>query len=205
MKALIFAAGLGTRLRPLTDDRPKALVEAGGMTLLERTVKTLRNAGFDHIAVNVHHFGEQVMAFAESRGLNLAISDERDLLRDTGGGVKHAFSVLYPERETTEPFLIHNVDIVSNLDLRRFWDCHRPSDLATLLVSGRRSSRYLLFDDDMCLRGWMNEKTGEVRSPYPEFDPASCRKYAFAGIHILSPEVFGLMKNYPETFSIIDF
>lgn len=207
MKALILAAGLGSRLRPLTDSRPKALVEVGGVTLLERTLRTLSDAGCSGFVVNVHHFGDQIMDFlARNRnfGLDIAISDERDLLRDTGGAIRHAAPLL----RTEEKFLIHNVDIISNLDYRGFMArCSASAAEASLLVSRRQTSRYLLFEEDGALAGWTNVATGEVRSPYAEsdFDVSQFRRLAFSGIHVFSSSLLEEMAPWPEKFSVIDF
>lgn len=202
MRAFIFAAGIGSRLRPLTDRMPKALVPLAGRPLIDRVVERLKGQGVDSFVVNVHHFADMLCEYIAGRddADMFAISDESDMLRDTGGAVKHAAELL-----KGESFLIHNVDIVSNFDLRRMLESVRPGALATLLVSERVTQRYLLFDADMRLVGWMNEKTGEVKSPHRGLDVESCRKSAFAGIHYLSPEVLDLMSEYGERFSIIDF
>ena len=203
MKAFIFAAGLGTRLRPLTDDRPKALVEVGGKTLLERAVSTLKEAGFLDFVINVHHFADQItdyLAQHDNFGCNIAVSDERRLLLDTGGAVVAARGLL-----GDEPFLIHNVDIISNLDIRNFVAKGLDGALARLVVSDRPSSRRLLFDGDGCLRGWHNVKTGEVRGPAASRPSVVRQELAFSGIHLISPAIFDLMKGWPEKFSIIDF
>ena len=206
MKAMVFAAGLGTRLKPITDSMPKALVPICGKPLLYHVICKLRDAGYDEIVVNVHHFAGQIKEYLEANyfGVRISISDESDLLRETGGGIMHARRLL---EGSGEPFLVHNVDIVSNLDLSWFRGQWRPGALATLLVSERRTQRYLLFDDDMRLVGWTNVATGEVRSPYPGLQPERFRKLAFAGIHIISPAVFGVFEEYgcPERFPIMDF
>lgn len=205
MKALILAAGLGSRLRPLTDDRPKALVKVSGVTMLERTLRNLSCAGFDSFVVNVHHFGDKIIDFLKRHdnfGLDISISDERDLLRDTGGAVKHAAPLL----ESEDKFLIHNVDIVSNLDIPWFVGRSLASDAdATLLVSERKTSRYLLFNDDDLLVGWTNVSTGEVKTHIEGLNVDGCKKRAFSGIHIFSRSLLPLMDSYPEKFSIIDF
>ena len=204
MKALIFAAGLGTRLKPLTDTMPKALVPVGGVPLLERVATKLVAAGYDELVINVHHFAGQIRDYAAARGnwgVDVAFSDETDLLRETGGGIRHAEPLL----AGTEPFLVHNVDILSNLDLAWFRAQHRPGDLATILVSDRPTQRYFLFDDDGRLVGWTNLATGMVRSPYPGIDPDQCTRLAFSGIHLISPDIFPLMLEWPEKFSIVDF
>ena len=203
MKAFIFAAGLGTRLRPLTLNKPKALVEVGGKTMLERTISTLKDAGFSDFVINVHHFADKIeryLAENDNFGCNIAISDERAMLLDTGGAIASARRIL-----GDEPFLVHNVDIVSNLDIRSFVDGGLDGALARLVVSDRPSSRKLLFDEDDCLCGWLNTKTGEVRGP-ASVTPEIVRDIlAFSGIHMLSPEVFDLMAGWPAKFSIIDF
>ena len=148
MKAMIFAAGLGTRLKPLTDTMPKALVPIAGKPLLEHIITKLIAAGFDEIIVNVHHFADQIVDFLKSKnnfGIRIEISDETDLLLETGGGIKHASAFF----DDGKPFLVHNVDILSNLDLSDFYQTSlKNNGLATLLVSERNSSRYFLFDDN---------------------------------------------------------
>lgn len=205
MKALILAAGLGERLRPLTDDRPKALVEADGMTMLERTIRTLACAGFDEFVVNVHYYGQMIIDYLAERGnfgYEISISDERDVLRDTGGAIRHAAPLL----EGCDKFLIHNVDIVSNLDYPWFTGRSVASEAAaTLLVSDRATSRYLLFDDDGLLVGWTNVKTGEVKSPYGAINVADYNRRAFSGIHVFSRRLLSEMATWPEKFSVIDF
>ena len=204
IKALVFAAGLGTRLRPLTDTMPKALVQVGGQPLLYHVLTKLRDAGISGAVVNVHHFAEQIIDYlsAHDFGMPVQISDERDLLRETGGALLHARPLL-----GNKPFLVHNVDILSNLDIPAFCAAARPGALATLLVSERETQRYLLFDDDMRMKGWINVATGEVRSPYPALDVAACRRLAFDGIHFLSPEVFDAFARYgfEGRFPIMDF
>lgn len=200
MQAMIFAAGLGTRLRPLTNDKPKALVEIKGKTLLEITIMRLKRFGFSHFVVNVHHFADQVTAFLQQNnhfGCNIMISDERELLLDTGGGLKKARPFF-----TEAPILIHNVDAVSDIDLGKLYDdhvLHHP--LATLATCRRTSSRYLLFDTGNRLVGWMNEKTGEKKycsGPKYPADPI-----AFSGIQVVEPVIFDYMPDVPA-FSIID-
>ena len=205
MRALVFAAGLGTRLRPLTLTQPKALVEVGGKPLLWHVVRRLKEAGVDDLVVNVHHFPDEIIGYIRAQasfGIRVHISDERDFLRETGGGIAYARPFL-----EGEPFLVHNVDILSDLDLRWFCAQARPDALATLLVSDRPTQRYLLFDDRMHLVGWTNVATGEVKSPFPALDISRCRKLAFAGIHYLSPEIFRIFAQdgWPARFSIIDF
>ena len=200
---MIFAAGLGTRLKPLTDTTPKALVPVSGKPLLGHVLEKLMGAGYDDITVNVHHFPDQIISFLADNHYRVHISDERDLLRETGGGIRFA----RPYLDGSEPFLVHNVDILSNLDLYWFRAQHHEGDLATLLVSERKTQRYLLFDDDGLLRGWTNIATGEVRSPFGSIDPKKYNMLAFSGIHCISPEVFSAFEDYGfgERFSIMDF
>lgn len=203
MQAMIFAAGLGTRLKPLTDTMPKAMVEVGGEPLLERVITTLMKAGTGRIIVNVHHFAEQITSYLKEKnnfGADIKVSDETAKLLDTGGGLKKAASMFHAD----EPILIHNVDILSNVDLRRFYAEHQQYD-ATLLVSERKTKRYLLFNADMRLVGWTNIETGEVRSPYPNLCVENCKMLAFSGIHLFSPRLFPLMDAFPDKFGIIDF
>ena len=206
MKALIFAAGLGTRLRPLTDTMPKALVPVAGVPMLERVLCKLRDAGIDSFVVNVHHFAEQIERFLAEKGdfgVPVAISREEREPLETGGGIRHAAPLL---ASTEGRFLVHNVDILSNLDIRWLLAQDDPSNLATLLLIDAPADRYLLFDEEMRLVGWTNVRTGEVKSPFlPDFDPARYRRYSFCGIHIVSEAVFKRMAAWPEKFSIIDF
>lgn len=205
MKALVFAAGLGTRLKPLTDTTPKALVPLGGVALLERVMRKLVAAGYNDIVINVHHFADQIRDFVAAHdnfGVKVSFSDETDLLRETGGGIRHAAPLL---EGGSEPFLVHNVDILSNLDLAWFRAQHQAGDLSTILVSDRPTQRYFLFDDAGLLVGWTNIATGEVRSPYAGIDPDCCTRLAFAGIHCISPDIFPLMRDWPEKFGIVDF
>lgn len=200
---MIFAAGLGTRLKPLTDTMPKALVRVGDQPLIAHVILRLREAGFSRIVVNVHHFADQIEAYLDAQdhfGLDIRISDERAALLDTGGGIRHAM----PLFDASSPILIHNVDILSNIDLARFYQSGQGAD-AMLLVSSRQTQRYLLFDDEERLCGWTHLGTGEVRSPYPALDPAACQHYAFSGIHLFSPSLFPLLADMPERFGIIDF
>ena len=202
MRAMIFAAGLGTRLRPLTDTLPKALVPVGGQPLLGHVLAKLRAAGYDDLVVNVHHFPSMIREYLATHAPDVRISDESARLLETGGAILHARPLL-----EGEPFLVHNVDILSNLDLAWFRSQVQPSALATLLVSPRETRRYLLFADDMRLVGWTDISTGEVRSPYPGLDPSACRRYAFSGIHYLGSGVFEAFDalGMPERFPIMDF
>lgn len=206
MKAMIFAAGLGTRLKPITDTMPKALVPVGGEPLLRHVICKLRDAGYTHLVVNVHHFAGQIREYLATHdfGVSIAISDESAQLLETGGGIAHAAPLLLPSEG---PILIHNVDILSNLDLAWFRSEVRPSALSTLLVSERETSRYLLFGEDMRLMGWTNVTTGEVRSPFPAEALADCRKLAFSGIHNVSPAIFPAFEEagFTGRFPIMDF
>lgn len=202
---MIFAAGLGTRLKPLTDRVPKALLPVDGTPMLEHVIRKLVAAGFDELVVNIHHHGQQIIDFLEQRryfDVRIHLSDERDYLLDTGGGIKKAAGFLAGD----EPFLVHNVDIVSDIDLRRLYQAHsRSNALATLLVSDRQTSRYLLFNRENRLCGWRNKETGEIKSYYPDFSPEMHREYAFSGIHVLSPQIFDWLEEWTGKFPIINF
>ncbi len=204
MKAMIFAAGLGTRLKPITDRLPKALVPICGRPLIEHVFSRLEQAGIHDFVVNVHHRADQIEAWVREHpdDRTVVFSDERDLLRETGGGILHARPLLEGGEGR---FLVHNVDIISDLDLKAFVAAARPDALATLVVSERKTRRYLLFDGDSRLVGWTNVETGEVRSPYGPIDPEKYRKLAFSGIHLISEKIFPLLEGRGEKFSIIDF
>ena len=203
MNVLIFAAGLGTRLRPLTDTRPKALVEVCGKPLLWHVIQKVISAGATEIVVNVHHFGEQIIDYLAHHdfGVPIRVSDEREKLLDTGGGLRQALSLF----SNDAPVLIHNVDILSSgIDLADFYRRYADAD-AALAVSWRETQRYLLFSDEGRLEGWTNIATGEVRSPYSGFSLKGKHQYAFSGIHLVSPRLKDLLQNYPEAFPIMDF
>src|SRR5574344_2086015 len=203
MQAMIFAAGLGTRLKPLTDTMPKALVSIGGQPLLWHVIMKLRMAGYERMVVNVHHFAEQIVDYLyenDNFGLDIRLSDESARLLDTGGGIRHAL----PLFDRDSPILIHNVDILSNIELPHLTDVEKTPD-AMLLVSQRQTKRYLLFDEKMLLRGWTNIETGEVKSPCEGMKPASMNRLAFSGIHVVWPRVFPLLEQMPERFGIMDF
>ncbi len=206
MNALILAAGLGTRLGELTSDRPKALVEVCGRTMLEHQLRHLSAAGFDRFVINIHHFAPKVRAFLEEHqnfGLDIRLSDETDLLLDTGGGIRKAMRLF----GSGQPVLVHNVDIFSSVDLKALYRGHIESGAdSTLLVAQRSTSRYLYFDTSGMLCGWSNEKTGQVRSPYPGFDKSQFTPCAFQGIHVVSRTLLPLLDEVPEPrFSITDF
>ena len=202
-RCMVFAAGLGTRLKPLTDTMPKALVPVAEKPLLEHLLDKLKASGFNDVVINVHHFADMIEDWCQQHpmGMHIWFSDEREQLLETGGGIKHAVPLL---RDAGEGFLIHNVDILSNADLRALAEAGKGR-AATLLVSERDTQRYLLFDDDMRLVGWTNIATGEVRSPYPGLDPKLYHKYAFAGIHYMNPLLFRYFDDWGDKFSIIDF
>ncbi len=207
MKAMLFAAGLGTRLRPLTDNRPKALVEVNGTPLLEIAIRRLIAAGCREVIVNVHHFAEQIIGFLKKNdhfGIRIAISDERETLLETGGGLKKA--AWFFDDET--PFLVCNTDVLTNLDLQKFYQKHLESGaLATLAVRNRPSSRSFLFDEKMHLTGWQNTKTGETRWCNPKYINTQTHKhtpFAFSGIHALNPAIFDRMPDEEQKFSIVE-
>ncbi len=202
-RAMIFAAGLGTRLKPLTDTMPKALVPVCGKPLLQYQLEKLMAAGFTDIVINVHHFADMIEEWCQQNPMRCRIlfSDEREKLLETGGGIKHAAPLLC---DAQDGFLIHNVDILSNVDLSAFKDAGRGR-AATLLVSERETQRYLLFDDDMRLVGWTNVTTGEVRSPYENLNPKNYHKFAFAGVHYMNPRLFKYFDRFADKFGIIDF
>ena len=214
MKAMIFAAGLGTRLKPLTDTMPKALVPLAGKSLLQWQVEKLRDAGITDIVVNVHHFPDQIIEAVRANngwGCNITISDERDMLLDTGGGLRKAQDLLYtPYTIHHTPILACNVDILSNIDLHALVRAYDPNTLGTLVVSERQTQRYLLFDDDYTLRGWTNIATGEYRpsSLNIHHTPYTIHQLAFSGMQVLNPRVFDHMDKVVaekgDKFSLID-
>ncbi len=202
MKAMIFAAGLGTRLLDETSDRPKALVEIGGNTLLQRAIEKLKNEGVLEIIVNVHHFSKLVINFISENnfGIPVHISDESGKLLDTGGGLKKA-SYFF---KGNLPVLIYNVDVLSDLDLQLLKNEHLKSNaLATLVVRNRETQRYLKFDNEKRLVGWLNKKTGETKISISE-DFEESVEMAFSGIHIVQPKLFELMP-VEDKFSITNF
>lgn len=204
MNAFIFAAGLGTRLKPLTDTMPKALVPVGGKPLLYHVIEKLKSAGIKKIVINIHHFGDMIIEYVKENnnfGIEIVFSDERQMLLETGGAIKHAVDLL-----GDEPFLIHNVDILSNVDIKALINAHTESNsAATLLVSKRNSTRALLFSSDGNLTAWTNKTTGEVKTPYSDIEISNLNEFAFSGIHIFTPRLFKYFGAYPEKFSIIDF
>ncbi|MBF1480825.1 MAG: nucleotidyltransferase family protein [Prevotella pallens] len=224
MQSMIFAAGLGTRLKPLTDRIPKALVRVGGKPLIEYVLKNLVAAGSKRIVVNVHHFANQIIEYLQQNdfGVDIRVSDETELLLDTGGGIKNAA----PFFNTSEPVLIHNVDILSNVDLRALYNYACEAEIeqkvdAVLLVSLRKTKRYLIFNKDMRLVGWTNVDTGEVKSPYETLHELTFTQpydnnnvtneqygytlFAFSGIHVIGNKVFEAMDECSAKFPIMDF
>jgi len=202
LKALIFAAGLGTRLKEHTSDKPKALVQLAGKTLLQHAIEKLISHHINDITINVFHFADQVISFLKNQsfpGITIHISDEREELLDTGGGLKKAEIFLSGD----EPILIYNVDVISNLDLNLLENDHRISgSLATLVVRQRDTSRYLMFDQHLQLAGWKNFSNGETKiSREDEF--ANSVPYAFSGIQIVQPEIFKLITETGR-FPIMD-
>jgi NDP-sugar pyrophosphorylase family protein len=202
LKAMVLAAGLGTRLRPLTNDRPKALVEVSGRTMLEITLSRLREFGVRDVIINIHHYADLVVdrvKAASNFGMNIEFSRE-EILLDTGGGLKHAAWFLSDSGRSDAPFILHNVDIISSVDLQKMLQFHTENKaLATLAVQDRKTSRYLLFDEQLQLCGRRTvseEKTEMVR------EARQISEVAFTGIHIISPRIFPLLTE-EGVFSII--
>jgi len=219
---MILAAGLGTRLKPLTDTMPKALVPVGGKPLLEWNIRKLQAQGYDRFVVNIHHFAQQIVDYVAQQDYAplVQFSDETEALLETGGGLKKAQHLFRDD----EPILLHNVDILDNVNYDWFRRQHQPDEDAVLLVSRRNTKRYLLFDSAMRLMGWINRETGEVKSPFPWLREAELTiddnlnvtshrsslnsklyAFAFSGIHSFSPRLFPLMDHFPDRFGIIDF
>ncbi len=201
--AFIFTAGLGTRLRPLTDTLPKALVPVAGQPLLQHLLTKLHREHFTQAIINLHHHADQIEAWCQAHPQPVAIrySDERTQLLDTGGALRHALPLL---RDLRQPILLHNVDILSNARLQPLLSAAQDV-AALLLVSPRPARRQLLFDQDLRLVGWTDTATGEVRSPHTDLQPQQCRQLAFAGIHVIHPRLLPLLQEQPEKFGIIDF
>ncbi len=201
MKAMIFAAGLGTRLRPLTNDRPKALVEIHGKTLLERRILHLKEHGFKDIIINIHHFADRVIDFLDYHknfGVNIQVSDERDVLLETGGGLKKAANYF-----SNEHFLVCNADIITDLDLLDFYNYHKKQKtVATLAVRNRKTSRKLIFDDTQRLLGWINLDTNLVK--WKRVFSGQVDFYAFSGLQMLHTDFFKYMMDFEGKFSIIE-
>ena len=209
-QAMIFAAGLGTRLKPLTDTKPKALIPVGGETLIGRTIGRLLAYGYRDFVANVHHFAQDIKDYVAMQDYAQLVkfSDETAMLLETGGGLKKAAPLFDP----SAPILIHNVDILDNVDYDWFANQHQDDEDAVLLVSRRQTKRYLLFDNGMRLMGWKNIETGEIKSPFEYVRRTGLSQhgealhiFAFSGIHSFSPRLFPLMDRFPDRFSIIDF
>lgn len=204
MKAMVLAAGLGTRLRPLTNDRPKALVEVCGRTLLEITLMRLRDFGIREVIINVHHYADMVIDRVKAAGnFGMCIEFSReDVLLDTGGGLKKAVWFLAGDSSanTDEPFILHNVDVISTINFQRMVEAHKKSKaLATLAIQERKTSRYLLFNDqlELCGRRLVKEEKTEIVRP-----SQNMTELAFAGIHVISPRIFPLLTE-EGIFSIV--
>lgn len=219
MRAMIFAAGYGTRLKPFTDFHPKALAPLDGDAMLGIVIKNLRRYGVDEVVINVHHFGNQIIEYLREHhnfGIDIHISDETDRLLDTGGGVLAAERWLGRDGE---PFIVHNVDVLTDVDFSEMVRyASRSQSIATLLVAERDTSRYLLFDDSGRMMGWTNVATASFR-PESIARAESLRRLAFGGVHVISPDIFPLLRTYAAnladmqslpadmipTFSITDF
>lgn len=202
---MIFAAGLGTRLKPLTDSIPKALLPLAGKTLLQWQIERLQEAGITDIVVNIHHFGQQIIDYLREHdgfGCRVRISDEREALLETGGGLVKAAELLGED----DPVLVCNVDILSNINIPQLMAAHKADDLATVVVSDRQTQRYLLFDESGVLRGWTNIATGECRPASLTVHPLT--RLAFSGMQIVSPAFFGSLRHTQtqkgQKFSLID-
>ena len=212
MKAMIFAAGLGTRLKPLTDNMPKALVPLAGKTLLQWQIERLKSAGITDIVVNVHHFPDMIIDYLKEHhnfGCNIQVSDERDMLLETGGGMRKAMRLLGDEAKG-DGILVCNVDILSNIDIPTLLQTYNSEEMGIVVVSERKTQRYLLFDEENRLCGWTNVATGEIKG-----DEAMRRKgdeaikrLAFSGMQVLNPRIFECMdavvEQKGEKFSLID-
>lgn len=207
MKALIFAAGLGTRLGTITQTMPKALVEVGGEPMLKRVILKLKDSDIRQIVVNVHHYADKIIDYLKSNdnfGLDISVSDERDALLDTGGGLLKAKGLL----GTDSQILLHNADILTDFNLKEMIAHHQSSQAdVTLLVADRLTSRYLLFDNSMQMKGWTDIRSGEIRSPWNSEEIAGCQNLAFGGVHIVNPSVFPFLAKFSNDpkFSITPF
>ena len=212
---MIFAAGLGTRLKPLTDTMPKALVPLAGKTLLQWQIEKLKAAGITDIVVNVHHFADKIIDYLRENdnfGCCIQVSDERDMLLETGGGLRKAQPFLTSNLSplASSPILVCNVDILSNIDIPALLNAYNPEEMGVVVVYPRDTQRYLLFDETNRLCGWTNIATGEVRGPISDNqDPIPyTRKLAFSGMQVLNPRIFEVMDKVVaekgEKFSLID-
>lgn len=213
---MIFAAGLGTRLKPLTDTLPKALVPLAGKTLLQWQIEKLKAAGIRDIVVNIHHFPDMIINYLKDNdnfGCNIQVSDERDMLLETGGGLRKAKELLASSPNSpiaSSPILICNVDILSNIDIPTLLQAYNPNEMGVVVVSPRDTQRYLLFNEENRLCGWTNIATGEVRGPISntQYPISNTQKLAFSGMQVLNPRIFDCMdevvKQKGEKFSLID-
>ena len=212
---MIFAAGLGTRLKPLTDTMPKALVPLAGKTLLQWQIEKLKAAGITDIVVNVHHFADKIIDYLRENdnfGCCIQVSDERDMLLETGGGLRKAQPFLTSNLSplASSPILVCNVDILSNIDIPALLNAYNPEEMGVVVVYPRDTQRYLLFDETNRLCGWTNIATGEVRGPISDNqDPIPyTRNLAFSGMQVLNPRIFEMMDKVVaekgEKFSLID-
>lgn len=215
MKAMIFAAGLGTRLKPLTDTLPKALVPLAGKTLLQWQIERLKAAGITDIVVNVHHFADKIIDYLrenENFGCHIQVSDERGMLLETGGGLRKAQSLLTssPEESKRAPILVCNVDILSNIDIPTLLRAYTPDEMGVVVVYPRETQRYLVFDANQRLCGWTNIATGEKRGPiaYAQHPISNTQNLAFSGMQVLNPQIFDAMDKVVtekgDKFSLID-
>ena len=213
MKAMIFAAGLGTRLKPLTDNMPKALVPLAGKTLLQWQIERLKSAGITDIVVNVHHFPDMIINYLHENdnfGCNILISDERNMLLETGGGLRNAKTLLTGIKTgIEEPILVCNVDILSNIDLAALLKSYNPEEMGVVVVSKRDTQRYLLFDKENRLFGWTNVSTGEIRGKEAIGEERkNIKMLAFSGMHVLNSRIFDyldeLTQQKGKKFSLID-
>ena len=204
---MIFAAGLGTRLKPLTDTLPKALVPLAGKTLLQWQIEKLKSAGITDIVVNVHHFPDMIINYLKENNnfeCNIQVSDEREMLLETGGGLRKAQETirLFSNEGKNEGILICNVDILSNIDIPTLLNAYNPTEMGIVVVSERKTQRYLLFNEENRLCGWTNISTGEVKGE------EATRRLAFSGMQVLSPRIFDYMNEIVEQkgdkFSLID-
>ena len=217
MKAMIFAAGLGTRLKPLTDTLPKALVPLAGKPLLQWQIERLKAAGITDIVVNVHHFPDMIINYLHDNdnfGCRIAVSDERDMLLETGGGLRKAEALLgsgvQEFRSSGEGILVCNVDILSNINIPTLLNAYNPDEMGVVVVSERDTQRYLLFDEENRLCGWTNIATGEVKGEEAirQGGEQVMKKLAFSGMQVLNPRIFDYMDKVVEQkgdkFSLID-
>ena len=218
---MIFAAGLGTRLKPLTDTLPKALVPLAGKTLLQWQIERLKAAGITDIVINVHHFADKIIDYLRENdnfGCHIQVSDERGMLLETGGGLRKAQPLLTSSPLTSSPnslitsspILVCNVDILSNIDIPALLRAYNPEEMGLVVVMPRDTQRYLVFDDTQRLCGWTNIATGEVRGPIAnsQYPIANTRNLAFSGMQVLNPRIFSCMDELValkgEKFSLID-